>query len=68
MYRPHLTCIDDEIKGLKEFFTFVNDTTDEVKEDLEESIARIVAQKADLHRELIDMKSRLMRSNGEQAM
>jgi len=68
MYRPHLTRIDDEIKGLKEFFTFVNDTTDEVKEDLEESIARIVAQKADLHRELIDMKSRLMRSNGEQAM
>ena len=27
----HLECVDDETKELKESFTFVNDTTDEIK-------------------------------------
>lgn len=69
----HLARVDVEIKELKDSFTFVNDTTDELKEEqkkqnasiksLEESIARIEARNTDLHRELVDMKSRSMRSN-----
>ena len=69
----HLERVDDEIKELKEFFTFVNDTTDEIKveqgkqgtsiKSLEVSIARIEARTADLQRELVDMKSRSIRSN-----
>ena len=69
----HLARVDDEIKELKESFTFVNDTTDEIKVEqkkqgtsimsLEESIARIEARNAELQRELVDMKSHSMRSN-----
>ena len=69
----HLTRVDDEIKELKKSFSFVNDTTDELKKDqeehrnsiksLEESIAKIEARNADLQRELVDMKSHSMRSN-----
>ena len=49
----HLARVDDKIKELKASFTFVNDTTDEIKveqkkqgtsiKSLEESIARIEA-------------------------
>ena len=46
----HLAHVDDEIKELKEFFTFVNDTTDEIK------VVRIEACNADLQRELVEMK------------
>ena len=69
----HLERVDDETKELKESFTFVNDTTDEIKveqrkqgtsiKSLEESIARIEARNADLQRELVDLKLHLMRSN-----
>ena len=69
----HLVRVDDEIKELKTSFTFVNDTTDEIKveqkkqgtsiKSLEENIARIEARNADLQRELVDMKSHSMRSN-----
>ena len=69
----HLELVDDEIKELKESFTFVNDTTDEIKveqkkqgtsiKSIEERITRIEARNADLQRELVDMKSRSMRSN-----
>ena len=69
----HLARIDDEIKELKASFTFVNDTTDEIKveqkkqgtsiKSLEENIARIEARNADLQRELVDMKSHSMHSN-----
>ena len=69
----HLARVDDEIKELKASFTFVNDTTDEIKveqkkqgtsiKSLEENIARIEARNADLQRELVDMKSHSMRSN-----
>ena len=69
----HLERVDDETKELKESFTFVNDTTDEIKveqkkqgtsiKSIEERITRIEARNADLQRELVDMKSRSMRSN-----
>ena len=69
----HLERVDDEIKELKESFTFVKDTTDEIKveqkkqdtsiKSIEERITRIEARNADLQRELVDMKSRSMRSN-----
>ena len=69
----HLARVDDEIKELKASFTFVNDTTDEIKveqkkqgtsiKSLEENIARIEARNADLQRELVDMKSHSMHSN-----
>ena len=69
----HLPRVDDEIKELKESFTFVNDTTDDIKDEqnkqrasikrLEESIEKIEARNADLQRELVDMKARSMRSN-----
>ena len=69
----HLERVDDETKELKESFTFVNDTTDEIKveqrkqstsiKSLEESISRIQARNADLQREIVDLKLHLMRSN-----
>ena len=69
----HLERVDDETKELKESFTFVNDTTDEIKveqrkqstsiKSLEESISRIQARNADLQREIADLKLHLMRSN-----
>ena len=69
----HLECVDDETKELKESFTFVNDTTDEIKveqrkqstsiKSLEESISRIQARNADLQKEIVDLKLHLMRSN-----
>ena len=69
----HLERVDDETKELKESFTFVNDTTDEIKveqrkqgtsiKSLEVNIARIEGRNADLQRELVDLKLHLIHSN-----
>ena len=69
----HLERIDKEINELKESFTIVNDTTDEIKveqkkqstsiKSLEENIVRNEARNADLQRELVDRKSCAMHFN-----
>ena len=56
----HLARVNDEIKELKESFTFANDTTDDIKDEqnkqcasikrVEESIAKIEARNADLQK------------------
>ena len=74
----HLARVDDEIKELNESFTFVNDTTDDIKDEqnkqrasikrVEESIAKIEARNADLQRELVDMKCIFLRKLARASM
>ena len=70
----HLTWVDQDIKDLKESYTFVNDTADELKKkqirqedsirSLEESISKIKAENPQqLQQEIIDIRSHSMRSN-----
>lgn len=69
----HLASVDQDIKDLKESYTFVNATADELKEgqktqndsikSLEESIARIEAKNATLTQELNDIRAHSMRNN-----
>ena len=69
----HLARVDQDIKDLKHSYTFVNETTDELKRNqmtqdnaiksLEESINTIKGQNLQLHQELIDVRAHSMRSN-----
>ena len=69
----HLARVDQDIKELKESYTFVNNTTDELiksrKEhsdliqSLEKKVAKIEAENTKMQNELVDIRARSMRSN-----
>lgn len=69
----HLTRVDNDIKELKESYTFVNNTADELIKSrnehsdliksLEKKVATIEAHTEKLQSEIVDIRARSMRSN-----
>ena len=68
----HLACVDEDIRDLKQSYTFVHNTTDELAKqqkmrdalkNISDKVANIEVQNAKLQQNLIDLRAHSMRCN-----